>query len=279
MLLDMHPLFLALDMLLDMHPGLFVQIGKLHEEDKVSDDLFALACAPDKRVRVYTACVIDGVRYHTLDREKNRNTQNSGIVTEGEHENTLIDFYGQLRSIIRLQYNSSGGVHRSVVLFRCDWFDLGGKKNSRVREDRHFKSINTGRFWYKNDAFILTTQATKVFYLPDTDLGGHWRVVQKFQHRHLWTVKESEVDKGPGGGSLSYQDDDTPEVPVLTREPTVETRSQRRREQMLVDAAVVERMRKRRKEVVDLQESDDEVDHTVHQYCDDDEDNRQFDDD
>jgi hypothetical protein len=48
---------------------------------------------------------------------------------------------------------------------------------------------------------------------------------------------------------------------------------------MLVDAAVVERMRKRRKEVVDLQESDDEVDHTVHQYCDDDEDNRQFDDD
>jgi hypothetical protein len=48
---------------------------------------------------------------------------------------------------------------------------------------------------------------------------------------------------------------------------------------MLVDAAVVERMRKRRKEVVDLQESDDEVDHTVHQYCDDDEDNRPFDDD
>jgi hypothetical protein len=23
-----------------------------------------------------------------------------------------------------LQYNSSGGVHRSVVLFRCDWFEL-----------------------------------------------------------------------------------------------------------------------------------------------------------
>lgn len=159
----------------------------------MSDDLFALACAPNKRVRVYSACVVDGVRYHTLDREKNRNTQNSGIVTEGEHENIFIDFYGQLRSIIRLQYNSSRGVHRSVVLFRCDWFDLGGKKMSRVREDRHFKSINTERCWYKNDPFILTTQATKVFYVPDTDLGGHWRVVQKFQHGHLWTLKESEV--------------------------------------------------------------------------------------
>ena len=50
--------------------GLFVKIGKLHEEKKVSDDLFALACLPDKRVRVYSACIADGVRYHTVDREK-----------------------------------------------------------------------------------------------------------------------------------------------------------------------------------------------------------------
>ena len=39
--------------------GLFVQIGKLHEEKKVSDDLFALACLPDKRVRVYSACIAE----------------------------------------------------------------------------------------------------------------------------------------------------------------------------------------------------------------------------
>lgn len=54
--------------------GLFVQIGKLHEEKKVSDDLFALACLPDKRVRVYSACIADGVRYHTGDpaRKKGR---------------------------------------------------------------------------------------------------------------------------------------------------------------------------------------------------------------
>ena len=50
--------------------GLFVQIGKLHEEKKVSDDLFALACLPDKRVRVYSACIADGVWYHTVDARK-----------------------------------------------------------------------------------------------------------------------------------------------------------------------------------------------------------------
>ena len=75
--------------------GLFVQIGKLHEEKKVSDDLFALACLRDKRVRVYSACITDGVRYHTVDREEKRNTQNSGIVTEGSHDREIIDYYGQ----------------------------------------------------------------------------------------------------------------------------------------------------------------------------------------
>ena len=47
-----------------------MQIGKLHEEKKVSDDLFALACLPDKRVRLYSACIADGVRYHIVDSEK-----------------------------------------------------------------------------------------------------------------------------------------------------------------------------------------------------------------
>ena len=112
--------------------GLFVHIGKLHEEKKVSDDLFALACLPDKRVRVYSACIADGVRYHTVDREEKRKTQNSGIITEGSHDGEIIDFYGQLRSIVELLYNSSGGIHRSVVLFCCKWFELGLQEEERL---------------------------------------------------------------------------------------------------------------------------------------------------
>ena len=49
-----------------------MQIGKLHEEKKVSDDLSALACQPDTRVRLYSACIVHGVRYHTIDREKKK---------------------------------------------------------------------------------------------------------------------------------------------------------------------------------------------------------------
>jgi hypothetical protein len=35
-----------------------VQIGNLQD---ISADLYALACQPDKRVRVYSACIVDGV--------------------------------------------------------------------------------------------------------------------------------------------------------------------------------------------------------------------------
>jgi hypothetical protein len=91
-------------------------------------------------------------------------------VSDGEHNGECIDYYGQLKDIIRLQYNSSGGVHHLVVLFRCDWFDLGGKKTG-VQDDEHFLSVNTRKCWYKNDPFLLKLQATKCFYMPDTDLG------------------------------------------------------------------------------------------------------------
>ncbi|KAK1686634.1 hypothetical protein QYE76_047482 [Lolium multiflorum] len=58
-------------------------IGNMRD---VSADLYALACQPDLRVRQYSACVVGGVRYHTVDREKNRKTQNSGIIFEGLHD-------------------------------------------------------------------------------------------------------------------------------------------------------------------------------------------------
>ncbi|XP_071680378.1 uncharacterized protein [Lolium perenne] len=207
------------------------------------------------------------VRYHTIDREKNRKTQNSGIVSEGDHDGNSIDFFGQLKSIIRLQYNSSGGVHRSVVLFRCDWFDLGGRKPG-FDGDGHFKSVNTEKFWYKNDPFILTSQATKVFYVPDTKLKGKWQVVQKFHHRHLWSVKENE--QGPGVAGLSYQDEDSSQVPVQEKEGTARSRTRSDQERVLLEKVIVDKLKKRSKEVVP--EEIEEVDQTMYQYCSDDDD-------
>ena len=138
----------------------------------VSESCDFFACGEERR-----ACVVEGVWYHTTDREKNNKAQNSGVMVEGTNdsevnddgEEEIIDFYGQLKEIIKLQYNSTHGVNRSVVLFRCDWFDLDAKKTG-LKDDGHFKSINIGKCWYKNDPFILATQSTKVFYLQDKSM-------------------------------------------------------------------------------------------------------------
>ncbi|XP_025792085.1 uncharacterized protein LOC112873307 [Panicum hallii] len=136
-------------------------------QEEVDDDLFSLACGPDLRVRKYSSCIVNGVRFNTLDRDKHRKTQNSGVMTRGTHNGKEINFFGTLREIIQLEYNF---YERSVVLFKCDWFKLDGKRTA-LKDDGFFKSINLGSLWYKNDSFILATQARKVFYLPDTKFG------------------------------------------------------------------------------------------------------------
>jgi hypothetical protein len=114
-----------------------------------------------------------------VDHEKYSQTQNSGVLTEGTHEDRATDFHGVLKKIIELQYNANLQCDRIVVLFRCDWSNQqAGGKIVGIRDDGHFKSINIQSLWYKSDPFILATQSRKVFYMEDTALGKNWRVVQ-----------------------------------------------------------------------------------------------------
>ena len=121
---------------------------------------------------------MDGVWFLTADREKGKKTQNSGVMSEFVGKD--MDFYGVLKEIKVLSFNSAIEHKRSVVLFNRDWFRLGGLKAKLMEYDKLFRSINITNFWYKDDKYLLATQATKVFYVPDTKLGNKWRVVQKF---------------------------------------------------------------------------------------------------
>lgn len=107
--------------------------------------------------------------------------------------------------------------------------------------------------------------------------------MQNFEHRHLWSVTETEteVEKGPAGSGVTYQDDDCTEVPVQAdddpMEVQVQSRLRRDWERVLIDAATVEGIKKIRKVVADGHASEDEedrTDHTMLQYCSHDEVNR-----
>ena len=94
-------------------------------DQEIDEDLFSLACGPDFIVKKYSSCVVNGVWFNTVDRDKNKKTQNSGVMVQGEHNGQVIDFFGILKEIIQLLYI---GDERSVVLFKCDWFKLDGKR-------------------------------------------------------------------------------------------------------------------------------------------------------
>ena len=72
---------------------LIVQITKLRfmKGEEVSDVLYALSCEPDLRVRIFSGYLVDGIRFHTTDRDKNR-THNSGVMAEGTHGGDSIVF-------------------------------------------------------------------------------------------------------------------------------------------------------------------------------------------
>jgi hypothetical protein len=86
----------------------------------------------------------------------------------------------------------------------------GTNRKSKIRNDGYFTSINTGDYWYQDDPYIIVEEATKAFDLPDTLLQHPWRVVQKFEHRHLWSYNVNEEDIAPTGMVLAYQGDESP---------------------------------------------------------------------
>lgn len=54
------------------------------------------------------------------------------------HNDKLIDYFGKLTEIIELLYNSKDdGTTRSMVLFKCDWYKLDGKKTA-LKDDGFF---------------------------------------------------------------------------------------------------------------------------------------------
>ncbi|XP_037450508.1 uncharacterized protein LOC119320558 [Triticum dicoccoides] len=119
-------------------------IMRLRNEDakEVDKDLFALACGPDSRVRKYSSCIMNGIRFSTVNLDNSRRTQNRGVASEGRHDRKVIDFYGTLKEIIQLDYNLDD---RSVVLFKCDWFKLDGKK-TEPQNDGVFYKHQRGKF-------------------------------------------------------------------------------------------------------------------------------------
>ncbi|KAG6513487.1 hypothetical protein ZIOFF_023817 [Zingiber officinale] len=67
-------------------------------------------------------------------------------------------------------------------------------RKRRIQVDNIFTSIYTGAEWYKNDPFVLASQAKLVYYLNDNKNGPMWKLVQAYTPRNLWDYPNIEVE-------------------------------------------------------------------------------------
>ena len=161
-------------------------MNRVHAPE-VTHELLSLASKSNIFVSSYPACIVNGVRFVTHARDVRLKTKNSGVSVPGT-ENEI--FYGQLQEILEFSYLNDF----SVVLFKCKWFRCDSR---RMVTENNITSINITSESYKDDQFILASQAQQVFYVEDPSRGPNWRVVQHVNHRSIWDITEdgmSDID-------------------------------------------------------------------------------------
>lgn len=189
-------------------------------------------------------------------------TQNSGVVVKGDETTGNIDWYGVIRKIISLDFPNE----KEVVLFQCDWYDVptANKNQSRgFKKDQYgIIDIDTTRFRYIDDPYILGTQAEQVFYVKGTKKSD-WSTVVRLKPRNLFAMPLA-----PDGENEGEFDADSFDVGVqdMNVAHTIENVTNWRRSDMegvSGDASVIEKAQSEfRNEPSDSESQDDEEDDT-----------------
>ncbi|XP_050217509.1 uncharacterized protein LOC126668348 [Mercurialis annua] len=94
-------------------------VGRLRATGLVAatDHIYALGLGPDIRIARYSGIIVNGVRFHTVERDNFRRTQNNGVSVTGEHKSKEIEFYGVLTDIIDLHHevDQNGGENLELL--------------------------------------------------------------------------------------------------------------------------------------------------------------------
>lgn len=167
------------------------QITKLYKKGEASELMYALAQGPDLRASVFNRCHINNWLFRTTAIEKNLVTQNSGVVVRGDDTTGNMNWYGVIRRIISLEFSTQ----KEVLLFQCDWYDVPAASTNRSRgyvKDKYgIIDIDTSRFRYSNEPYILAIQAEPVFFVNLVNKPG-WSSVVGVSPRNLFAMLESE---------------------------------------------------------------------------------------
>ena len=99
-------------------------------------------------------------------------------------------------------------------------------------------SVNVNKTWYKDQPFVLATQAQQVFYVNDLKLGKDWRVVERLQSRNIYDAHFPTESLQSGGDPYQQQACCTPSNSLEIENDELGLLHRREEENLLVDVDV-----------------------------------------
>ena len=146
-----------------------------------------MAWSPNKRATHYPCYNVNGFRFHTKQRDDGKKAQNSGVIVRGEYQN--MSYYGLIIDIIELHYTKEN----SVVLFKCDWYDVAREGIGYKLDCHEITSINRTRKLNTQKPLVLMSQAIQVYYVNCIkDLA--WSIVIETKPRNLYGMPANEEE-------------------------------------------------------------------------------------
>ena len=187
----------------------------------ISDRLRSLAYGPNFNASLYSAYVINGCTFYTRDQDENSTMQNSGITLEVEavhfasaKDNNPVyckmQYYGFIEEIYELHYHDF-----AIPLFRCKWVD---NQTGVAIDELGFTVVNFMKQGYKEDPFILASQAKQVFYVSDP-ADKRKSIVITPRSRHEIDDFEDDVmlDEAPATTQMHVEDDENGDSSTYVR--------------------------------------------------------------
>ncbi|CAN6692225.1 unnamed protein product [Malus baccata var. baccata] len=159
----------------------------------ISEDLHWLANYPSRVVSRYKSHIVHGFRFRIKSVDDKHKNQNCGVFVPANVPGAIgqVNCYGRVVDMFEVKYcgpTEAEDRGRAVMLFKCEWVNSESPRGMKT-DQYGFTMVNFNQLGFKEDHFILASQALQAFYVEDT-IEKDWHVVVRTQPRDLFDVLE-----------------------------------------------------------------------------------------
>ena len=159
----------------------------------ISQDLHWLANYPSRVVSRYKSHIVHRFRFRIKSVDDKHKNQNCGVFVLANVPGAIgqVNCYGRVVDMFEVKYYGHaepGDRGRPMMLFKCEWINSESPRGMKI-DQYEFTMVNFNQLGFKEDPFILASQALQAFYVEDT-IEKDWHVVVRTQPRDLFDVLE-----------------------------------------------------------------------------------------